>query len=228
MISVITGAYNHVKTLPILFESLKSQTYKNFEWLIADDGSDDGTWEYIRSIASYKKFTIEGIAQTKKGMRLGRSLNNAIRRSQGNIIFTVMGDSYLNLDTLEVISKDFITGSIGSGVRRNVNEDGTFNSWDWRISDELLGNVISISNNERPYALLTGNSLISDRGALFDIGLWAEEYEGYGRDDWAVFLRAHKKGIPLYMYNTVIINHFAHKGTVDVPENIARFEKELV
>ena len=43
MITVFTPAYNRAQLLPRLFESLCKQTYKDFEWVIVDDGSVDDT-----------------------------------------------------------------------------------------------------------------------------------------------------------------------------------------
>ena len=41
MITVFTPSYNRKKELKDLYESLKKQTNKDFEWLIVDDGSSD-------------------------------------------------------------------------------------------------------------------------------------------------------------------------------------------
>lgn len=49
-ISVITATYNALEHLPALVESLRSQTDKNFEWVVADGASTDGTLEYLYSI----------------------------------------------------------------------------------------------------------------------------------------------------------------------------------
>jgi glycosyltransferase involved in cell wall biosynthesis len=38
-ITVFTPTYNRAHTLTRLYNSLKAQSYKNFEWLIVDDGS---------------------------------------------------------------------------------------------------------------------------------------------------------------------------------------------
>ena len=48
-ITIITPAYNRAATLPKLYESLKNQTNKDFEWLVIDDGSTDGTGELLKS-----------------------------------------------------------------------------------------------------------------------------------------------------------------------------------
>ena len=42
LISVLTPVWNRADMLPRVFESLQNQTYKNFEWLVGNDGSSDG------------------------------------------------------------------------------------------------------------------------------------------------------------------------------------------
>lgn len=43
MITVFTPTYNRAYSLPRLYDSLKAQTFRDFEWLIIDDGSTDDT-----------------------------------------------------------------------------------------------------------------------------------------------------------------------------------------
>ena len=48
-ITVVTATYNCVSQLPGLLESLRSQTDRDFEWVVADGGSGDGTLELLRA-----------------------------------------------------------------------------------------------------------------------------------------------------------------------------------
>jgi glycosyltransferase involved in cell wall biosynthesis len=58
-ISVITPSYNRANTLKRLYESLKKQTFKNFVWIIMDDGSTDNTKKMVNSFISEGILTIE-------------------------------------------------------------------------------------------------------------------------------------------------------------------------
>ncbi|MCS3170445.1 glycosyltransferase family 2 protein [Bacteroides fragilis] len=68
-ITVFTSTYNRAYILPKLYESLKLQTCKDFEWLVVDDGSEDETselfdkWleEDVIEIAYFKKKMVENI-----------------------------------------------------------------------------------------------------------------------------------------------------------------------
>jgi len=46
-ISIITPAYNRAETLHRCYESLSKQSFKNFEWIIIDDGSTDETSKIV-------------------------------------------------------------------------------------------------------------------------------------------------------------------------------------
>lgn len=49
-LTVFTPTYNRKHTLPRTYESLCRQTCKDFDWLVIDDGSSDGTREWIESL----------------------------------------------------------------------------------------------------------------------------------------------------------------------------------
>ena len=49
-IAVVTATYNRKELLPRLYKSLTEQSMQDFSWIIVDDGSKDGTKEYVQSI----------------------------------------------------------------------------------------------------------------------------------------------------------------------------------
>ena len=51
-ITIFTPNYNKSKFLPETIESVLSQTYTNFEYIIVDDCSTDNSWEIIQSYAA--------------------------------------------------------------------------------------------------------------------------------------------------------------------------------
>ena len=48
-ITVFVPTYNRGKLLERVYESLKVQTYRNFEWVIVDDGSTDDTTSIVET-----------------------------------------------------------------------------------------------------------------------------------------------------------------------------------
>lgn len=58
LVTIFTPTYNRAHTLRRVFESLQKQTFKNFEWLIIDDGSTDGTGSLVKSFQQEASFGI--------------------------------------------------------------------------------------------------------------------------------------------------------------------------
>ena len=57
-ITIITPTYNRAKTLPKVFEALQNQSFKDFCWLILDDGSTDETEDIVKEFQEKTTFTI--------------------------------------------------------------------------------------------------------------------------------------------------------------------------
>lgn len=51
LVSVVIPTYNRIDTLPAAIHSVLNQTYENLELIVMDDGSEDGTEEYVKSIS---------------------------------------------------------------------------------------------------------------------------------------------------------------------------------
>ncbi|MDX2175415.1 MAG: glycosyltransferase [Candidatus Sumerlaeia bacterium] len=51
LVSIITPAYNAERFLPATIRSVRAQTLGDWEWIVADDGSSDGTLELLRAAA---------------------------------------------------------------------------------------------------------------------------------------------------------------------------------
>lgn len=56
--TIRTATYNRAHTLPRVFKSLQSQTFKNFEWIIGDDGSSDDTENIVSQFQKEAEFNI--------------------------------------------------------------------------------------------------------------------------------------------------------------------------
>ena len=58
LISVLTPTWNRANYLQRVWEGLCSQTYKDFEWIVANDGSTDETEATLRDLAERSNFPI--------------------------------------------------------------------------------------------------------------------------------------------------------------------------
>ena len=106
MVTVCTPAYNRAYTLPKLYESLRKQTNNDFEWLIVDDGSKDGTENLVKSwIGSDASTKIRYIKKNNGGKHT--AVNCGVENAEGTLFFIVDSDDYLKENAIEQIESDF-------------------------------------------------------------------------------------------------------------------------
>lgn len=89
-ISVIMSVYNSERYLDISIESILSQTFKEFEFIIINDGSNDNSLKIIKKYQ--KKDTRIKIINNNKNIGLTKSLNKGLRIAKGKYIARMDAD----------------------------------------------------------------------------------------------------------------------------------------
>jgi len=101
-VTILTATYNREKTLKRLFDVLQSQTLFDFEWLVINDGSTDGTAKLLEHFQS-NHFNIRIYNQENKG--INQTINCGVILAKGDLIFRVDSDDYITNDSVEQIIK---------------------------------------------------------------------------------------------------------------------------
>lgn len=111
--SIIIPVYNASEFIESTLDSIKNQTFKNYEVLITNDGSTDNIEDVLKE---YKRlnpeFPINFVTQKNSGVSSAR--NNAIFRAKGNYVAFLDQDDWWFPDKLE---------KIAAVLNRNVNVD---------------------------------------------------------------------------------------------------------
>lgn len=101
MITVFTSTYNRAYIIENLYQSLCQQSYKDFEWLIIDDGSTDDTEKIVTSLMKKKEVVIYYVKQPNGGKH--RAINRGVQLAQGELFFIVDSDDQLYSNALAEI-----------------------------------------------------------------------------------------------------------------------------
>tara|TARA_Y100000590_G_C15736691_1_gene1018776 strand:+ start:1872 stop:2621 length:750 start_codon:yes stop_codon:yes gene_type:complete len=115
LFSIITVVFNGEKYLEKTIQSVLSQSYKNFEYIIVDGGSTDGTLSIIKK---YNKNISKWISENDRGIY--DAFNKGMRLSKGDFVCIVNSDDILKKNALKIIRNyiikypkiDFIFGSV--------------------------------------------------------------------------------------------------------------------
>ena len=162
MISILLATYNWPQALKLCLESLATQTDRDFEIIIADDGSTQSTTQLIDS---YKNtLPITHLWQEDEGFRKTKILNQAIATAQGDYLIFLDGDCIVQPDFVERHRQLAQKGYLVTGSRVLLNQKLTQDLLSWKTWDftqfrsQLLSNRLNGQINKLlPLLVKLGN-----------------------------------------------------------------------
>ena len=195
LVTVYILAFNFEKYIKKAIESVMGQTYKNWELIIINDGSTDGTSSIIDTYEPYEKVTV--VHQDNKGLTV--SCNIALRLSHGKYIVRLDGDDYLDENALLVMVNHM-----------EQHQDVGLVYPDYYLIDEE-GEILSVERRNKIGSEVNlldmpahGACTMFRKNILLELGGYNEEItcqDGY--DIWIRFIQHYKTGninLPLFFY----------------------------
>ncbi len=209
-LSIITINYNNLEGLKKTFKSVVNQTFADYEWIVIDGGSTDGSKEFIE--ANQDRFAY-WVSEPDRGIY--HAMNKGIRQAHGEYIsFMNSGDYYAYKSTLANV--------IGS----NREADILFGY----MINEKMRNVYSTDamTNNIPWFHLCSTSIPHQsaviRRSLFDrVGMYDESFKVTG--DCKFFLNAILNHRASYEFIPTVVAIFEDGGIssrADLSEEFAR------
>lgn len=102
-LTIITPTYNRLGGVKKLYNSLKKQINLNFEWLVVDDGSTDGTDKFVGILEQESCFPVKYIYKKNGGKHT--ALNLGIKTINSELTFIVDSDDIITEDAVDTIIK---------------------------------------------------------------------------------------------------------------------------
>jgi GT2 family glycosyltransferase len=99
MFSVIVPNWNGKRFLPNCINTLRNQMYRDFETIIVDDGSTDGSPEFIRRVSRSRLIALD------KNHGFAQAVNQGIRAARGDTIILLNNDTEADSHWLEEIAR---------------------------------------------------------------------------------------------------------------------------
>ncbi len=204
--TVAMATYNRAQWLPSAIESVLSQSFSDFEYVIVDDGSTDNTAEVIRG---YKDTRIRYIQKPNNEGRPA-TRNRVVAESSGEYILWMADDDRLAPDILaryhEVLiadpSIDVLYGNLAVFSEEFEQSESAYEPVDWSVrSLDFVGAKLSGSVLPDP-GTATRLSIVKSESGPYDLEfLRAQDYELWSRvahkinvkkvDDIIYFYRQH-------------------------------------
>jgi glycosyltransferase involved in cell wall biosynthesis len=133
-LSVIIPTYNEAGSIIECLESLGDQTYKDFEIIVVDDGSSDGTYEMVKNAAKLVK-TISLLKQDHKGPGAARNLG--AKKARGKILVFLDADMTFDKSFLIKLVRPIIEGKAKGTFSKSEYVANWENVWArcWNINE---------------------------------------------------------------------------------------------
>jgi glycosyltransferase involved in cell wall biosynthesis len=197
LISIIIPTFNHAVFLSDAIDSLLTQTYKNIEIIVVDDGSTDNTLEVVQQ---YQNSLILYLKQKNYGLPAAR--NFGLRKSKGKYVAFLDADDRFLPNHLQ-ISHDTIREKPQVGfVCGNIRTFG--------MVDDFK-HIHNCSPTPDHYASLLRGCFIVNVGAclfhkskLIELGGFNEKYKA--SEDWELFFRIVRIS-PIYCHHQVVLEY---------------------
>ena len=218
-ISVLVATYNRPDALELVLQSLEEQTDKNFEVIVADDGSTDETKNLVNKYIQSSKTVIHHVWHEDQGFRLSKIRNLAIEYASGDYLIFLDGDCAVQPDFIEQHRKLAEQGFMVTGSRILLDEEITkrlCSSHSWRYNDfkkNAISNTFKKQLNKvlplfiklpdhpfRRYAgfqwrRIKGCNLACWKSDAVKIGGFDEELIGWGHEDADFVFRLYQIGV---------------------------------
>jgi glycosyltransferase involved in cell wall biosynthesis len=217
LISVIVATYNRPDALEAVLRSLAAQTDRNFEIIVADDGSRAETGRIVAAWAKRTSITVKHVWHEDKGFRLAEIRNRAIRVSTGRYCIFLDGDCLVRPGFVAAHRRLARPGWFVNGSRLLLSRDLTARILQNDLQAERWGMAAWIAERVRGRVNRLGPLLLPPpvlgrgqarrwRGARgSNMAFWRRDldavdgfdaaFTGWGREDSDIFVRMIRNGV---------------------------------
>lgn len=217
--SVILTTFNRPKALRLVLEALNFQTYKDFEVIIADDGSEKDTFDCIAELQQRVFYKIIHDWQKPEGFRAARGRNLAVLRASGDYLIFLDGDCVPRHNFLECHYRLAQKGYMVAGNRCLLDKEltayledtqldaGAFSMWRWfgEYIKHHVNRLLPLINLSSVNFFRFYNKNSWKKIRTCNLGVWMSDfkqvngfdglYEGWGYEDSDLAVRLLKTGI---------------------------------
>ncbi len=250
--TIIISFYKKINYLELVLASLENQSFKNFEVIIADDGSDENTVSKLELLINQVTFPTLHVWHEDKGFRKNKILNEAVKASNSDYLIFIDGDCIEHPEFVKEHFENRELKSVLTGRRVNLSEKMTNLLTSGKIKPEYLlknkakliydglfgksfyvekgfytkNNFLRNSLNKKKRGLLGCNFSLYKKD-LLNINGFDERYEAPSiGEDSDIQFRLELNGIKVKSLNNIAIQyHLYHKLLPRPGKNLDLFEK---
>ncbi len=167
-VSVVILNFNGKEHLKNCLQSLKAQSYRNFEVIVSDNNSSDGSQEMVA-----KEFPKFKLIRNSENYGVSKGYNVGVRLAKGEYVATLANDMVLDKNWIKeavaVLEKDKKAAAVGSFIQ---NKEGGFYKGEkvYGFYMDLLGNPLTLHEEKQGH-------IFGPSGAMINRGIIGMPYD---------------------------------------------------
>ncbi len=223
LLSIVIATYNRSAFLKETLLALEDQTDKEFEVIIASDGSTDDTEDMVANLKT--SFALKFVDTHCPDYGLAVARNRGILAAEGEAVAILDDDSVPEAQFVEAHKKGVRPGVISGGPRWPHNHDDQRMAWKAKslcAVDELTPLTIDEHRSKWPDAYLIENNISMYRDDLVRMGMFSERLKLYGFIGQEFFERADHLAFKFQVNHAAAIQHY---GEIEGDNGLFRSRK---
>jgi len=199
-VSVILSIFDQPNAFTFALLGYRRQAFRDFELIIADDGSDPETKAIVDALKAEGRFPVKHVWQENKGYRRAKIANEAVRVSEGEIILLSDGDCIPHRDFVGVHARSGGAGRFCTGgyvrlgpeyCRTMTKENVAAGDYESQMTDsdasrfrwQHLRNLVNVFLGKVKAPKVYGCNISVGRDAYFAVNGYDENFDGFGKED---------------------------------------------
>ena len=202
-VSVVLSIFDQPNAFTYSLIGYQRQTFKDFELVVADDGSDEETRSIVERFKKEGVYPVKHVWQENKGYRRSKIANEAVKRSEGDCIphrdfvkshaeaarpkgFCVGGYVRLSAEYCQTLTEEKVRAGEFEG-QMTAEDRRRFRVTHWKgLWGVLFGNI------KKPKVY--GCNIGVDRDAYYAVNGYDENFDGFGKEDSDLRNRLRRSG----------------------------------
>ena len=203
-VAVVVPCYNHARFVKRAIESVFSQTYRQIELVVIDDGSTDGTTDVARSVLADSPLPCRFLARDNQGATA--TINEGIALSSATFINVLNSDDWFSDDRIALMVENVAATGAQWGFSETAYVDERDRPIDPKL-DKRAGTLHAVADAAAGratvgFSFLGGNAAISSGNFFFSRALF-QRIGAFGslryNHDWEFALRAIRVAEPEFV-----------------------------
>ncbi|MDI6804234.1 MAG: glycosyltransferase [Bacteroidota bacterium] len=201
LFSIIIPTYNRLYQIKLALRNIFNQVFDDYEVIVIDDGSTDGTEEYLKTLTMPK---LKWIRQDNKGPAAAR--NAGVKIAQGKYIAFTDDDCIVPPNWLTSFKNVFETGDVDiiGGAVKNSNKKNIYSE----VSQHITSFFVEYLNQEgKSSPFLTSNNIAYRADVLKNVGGFDERFKKAGGEERALNWKILSAGGKSVYAADIIVDH---------------------